>query len=158
MMAQRAQNHIFVKGWILQVRLSKSYKGHNRLDLRQKDKKTQFEGNNTYRPSPRMKCSYIHSSLSKYKIFYSFFSFRSSTPFFMGAISLYSPILFNPNLPLVDHVGNLLDACPIRNLLEVLWVAVSWDILAQGLFPHKCGQLVRCKIFNAVVAAFFSDI
>ena len=86
--------------------------GHNRLDLCQKDKKTQFKGNNTPQSNSRIMCSYIHSSLSKYKVFYYFspFHFRLHTPFFTGAISLYSPILFNPNLPLVDHVGDLFDA------------------------------------------------
>ena len=96
--------------------------GHNRFDSCQKYKKTQFEGNNTPRSNLRMKCSYIHSSLSKYKVFYSFspFLFRLHTPFFTGAISLCSFILFNPNFSLVDHVGDLLDACLIRNPLETL--------------------------------------
>ena len=48
------------------------------------------------------------------------FSLRFHALFFTGVISLYSPILFNPNLSLVDHVGDLLDACPIRYLLEAL--------------------------------------
>ena len=125
------------------------------MDSHQKDKKTQFEGNITPRSSLRMKCSYIHSSLSKYKIFYSFSPFRLPFSLFKGVISLYSPILFNPNLPLVDHVGNLLDTYPIRNLIEALWVAVDWDILAHGSFPHKYGQLVRCRTFNVVVVPFF---
>ena len=120
MMAHQAQNNIFVREWILQVKLNKSCMGHNRLDLRQKDKKTQFEENNTPWSSPRMKCFFIHSSLSKYKIFYSFSPFKLHPLFFTRAISFYSPVLFNPILSLVDHVGNLLDACPIRNLLEVL--------------------------------------
>ena len=60
-------------------------------------------------------------------MFYSFspFLLKFCTPLFTGAISLYSPILFNPNLPLVDHVGDLLDGCCIKNVLEALWVAVS---------------------------------
>ena len=133
---------------------------HNRLNSWQKDKKTQFKGNYTSQSSPKMKCSYIHPSLSKYKAFFSFSPFlpRFPTLFFIGGISLYSPILFNPNLQLVDHIGNLLNACPIINFLEALWVAVNWDILAQGSFPHKCGKLVRCRTFNVVVATFFSDI
>ena len=93
--------------------------GHNRLDSCQKDKKIQFEGNNTHRSSPRMKCSYVYSSFFKVQGVLSF-PLRLHAPFFMGVISLYSPILFNPNLSLVDHVSNLLDACLIRNLLEVL--------------------------------------
>ena len=75
----------------------------------------------------------------------------------MGVVSLYSSILFNPNLPLVDYVSDLLDACPIKNLLETLWVVVSWNILAYGSFPHKYDQLVKCRTFNVVVAVFFSD-
>ena len=138
-------------------RLSKSSMSHNRLDLCQKDKKTQFEGNNIYRSSPRMKCSYIYSSFFL-SIRSSFFSSQIPCPFFTGAISLYISILFNPNLPFVDHVGDLLDACSIRNLLETLWVAVNWDILAQGSFPHKCSQLIRCRTFNVMVAVFFLDI
>ena len=101
--------------------------GHNRFDSCQKDKKTQFDGNNTPWSSLRIKCSYIHLSLSKYKMFYSFspFLLRFRTPFFTRSISFYSPILFNLNIPLVDHVGDLLDACPIKNVLQSLWVVVS---------------------------------
>ena len=62
---------------------------------------------------------------TKCSILFLLFPIRFHTPFFTGAISLYSPILFNPNLPLIDHVGDLLDACPIKNILEALWVTVS---------------------------------
>ena len=46
------------------------------LDSCQEDRKTQFERNNTPWSSPRMKCSYIHSISSKYKVFF-LFSFLS---------------------------------------------------------------------------------
>ena len=100
-------------------RLSKSNMGHNKLDSCQKDKKIQFEGNNTHRSSPRMKCSYVYSSFFKVQGVLSF-PLRFHALFFTGVISLYSPILFNPNISLVDHVGDLLDACPIRYLLKTL--------------------------------------
>ena len=76
----------------------------------------------------------------------------------MESIPLYSLTLFNPSLPLVDFVGDPLDACPIKTLLETLYVAVRLNMTVQVLFPHKCSQLIRCKTFNMVVAAFFLDI
>ena len=92
-----------------------------------------------------------------------FFSFSLSflqlpASFFTGAFPFYSPSIFNPSLPLVNHVGDLLDVCLIRNLLEALWIAVNWDIIVQVSFPHKYGQLVRCRAFNVVVAAYFPNI
>ena len=89
MMVQQAQNNIFVREWILQVRLDKSHMGHNRLYSHQKDKKTQFEGNNIPRSSPGMKCSYIHSSFSKYKIV---------SPCFVCFSSYYIPYLSRGSL------------------------------------------------------------
>ena len=76
----------------------------------------------------------------------------------MRAFPLYSPSIIHPNLPLVDLIDDFLDACPIQNLLEALWRAVNWDIIIHVSFPHKCGQLVRCKAFTVVVVAFFLDI
>ena len=108
-----------------------------------------------------MSYSYIYSSFflsTRCSLFFSPFSQRLHALFFRGAFLVYGLVIFNPSPPLVGHVDDLLDACPIRNLLEVLWVAVSWNILAHGSFPHKCGQLVRCWAFNVVVTAFFSDI
>ena len=61
-----------------------------------------------------------------------------NTPFFMRAFPLYRPVIFNPNPSLVDHVSDLLDTCLIRNILETLWIDVNWDIFVQGLFLHKC--------------------
>ena len=43
----------------------------------------------------------------------------------MGAFSLYNPSILHPNLPLVDLIDDLLDVCPIQNLLEALWIAVN---------------------------------
>ena len=161
MMAKQAQSNIFVKEWILQVRFSKSCMGHNRLDSRQKDKKTQFEGNNTPRSSPRMKCSYIHSSLSKYKMFSLCFVCFSSEyiPHFSRGPFLYIVLfLFNLNLSPVDCISNLLDACLIRVFLEPFCVVVRLNITIQASFPHKCNQLVRCRAFNMIVTAIFSGI
>ena len=121
MMAQQVQNNVFVRVDFIGERLNKSSMGHNRLDSCQEDKKTQFEKNNTPRSSPRMKCSYIHSSLSKYKVFFLFFFPSQITcPFFMGAFPLYNPSILHPNLSLVDLIDDLLDVCPIQNLLEAL--------------------------------------
>ena len=36
--------------------------------------------------------------------------------------------------------------------------AVNWDITIQVSFPHKCGQLVSCRVLNVVVTTFFPDI
>ena len=133
---------------------------HNRLDLHQEDKKTQFEGNNTPRSNLRMKCSYIHSSLSKYKMFpLSFVCFSSdSIPHFSQRSFLYIVLfLFNLNFPLVDCISDLLDACPIKSLLNPLCVTVRLNITVQTSFPHKRGQLVRCRTFNVVIAAFILD-
>ena len=136
--------------------------GHKRLDSSQKDKKTQFEGNNTPRSSLRMKCSYIHSSFFKYKMFSLFFFFffvSDYIPHFSQESFLYIVLfLFNPSLPSVDCISDLLDACPIRALLEPLCVVVKLNITVQTSFSHKCGQLVRCRTFNVVIATFFSNI
>ena len=77
----------------------------------------------------------------------------------MEALPLYSlPFYLHPSLPLVNHVDDLLDACPIRTLLEALDVAVRLNIPVLASFPHKCGQEIRCRTFNMVVAVFFLDI
>ena len=160
MIAQWAQNNIFVREWILQVKLSKSCMDHNRLDSRQEDKKTQFEENNTPWSNLRTKCSYIHSSLSKYKMFpFSFVCFSSdSIPHFSYTSFLYIVLfLFNLSFPPVDCISDLLDACPIKALLNPLCVTVRLNITVQTSFPHKCSQFVRCRTFNVVVAAFILD-
>ena len=160
-MAQQAQNNIFVRRWILQVRLDKSRMGHNRLYSHQKDKKTRFEGNNIPWSSPRMKCSYIHSSFSKYKTFSPCFVCFSNCyiPHFSLGFLLYIVLfLFNPSLPPVNCISDLLNTCHIKALLKPLCVAVKFSITIYASFPHKCGQLVRCRTFNVVVATFFSDI
>ena len=77
--------------------------------------KTQIDRNNAPRSSPRMRCSYINSSLSEYNVFFFFSSFLDyMSHFFIMAISLYSPLPLHPSLPPVDFVKNLLDACPIK--------------------------------------------
>ena len=134
---------------------------HNRLDSCQKDKKTHFEGTNTPRSSPRMKCSYIHLGLSKYKMFPLHFVCFSSEyiPHFSWESFLYTVIfLFNPNFPPIDYISDFMDVCPIKFFLEPLCVAVRLNVIVQISFPHKCGQLVRCRAFNVVIAVFFSNI
>jgi len=42
----------------------------------------------------------------------------------MESIPLNSLTLFDPSLPLVDYVGDPLDACPIEALLETLYAAI----------------------------------
>ena len=76
----------------------------------------------------------------------------------MESIPLYSLTLFDPSLPLVDYVGDPLDACPIRTLLETFYTTVRLNITIQVTFPHKCGQLVSCRTSNVEVVAFFLDI
>ena len=76
----------------------------------------------------------------------------------MESIPLYSLTLFDHSLPLVDYGGDSLDACPIKTFLETLYVAVRLNVTIQALFPRKCSQLVRCRTFNVMVAAFFLDI
>ena len=56
----------------------------------------------------------------------------------MESIPLYSLTLFDPSLPLVDYVGDPLNACSIKTLLETLYVAVRLNIIVQAPFPHKC--------------------
>ena len=56
--------------------------------------------------------------------------------------------------PFVDHPGHYLSACCIGH---PLWPSVSWDSqgsTVQGSSPHKCGQKVSCRAFNAVAVAF----
>ena len=74
-----------------------------------------------------MKCSYIHSSLSKYKVFF-LFPISDYMPHFMESIPLYNLPSFDLSPPLVDYVDDLLDACPIKGLLETLCVVVRLNI------------------------------
>ena len=106
-------------------RLSKSSMGHNRL------KGITFLG------QVRGWSVLIFTQVYLSRRCFFFFS-KSHPPFFMGTFPLYIPVIFNFGPPLVDHVGDLLDAYPIKNLLETLWVTVNWDIFAERLFPHKC--------------------
>ena len=39
----------------------------------------------------------------------------------------------------VHFLGNPLDACPIKALLEAMRGVVSWDDTIQVSFLHKCG-------------------
>ena len=43
----------------------------------------------------------------------------------MGAFPLYNPSILHPDLLLVDLMDDLLDVCPIQNLLEALWIVVN---------------------------------
>ena len=76
----------------------------------------------------------------------------------MVVISLYSSSPLHLSLPPVDFLGNPLDACPIKALLEAMRGVVSWDDTIQVSFLHKCGQLIWCSAFNVVVTISFPDI
>ena len=88
-----------------------------------------------------------------------FFSPRSDTPSVKESPPLYilSPC-FHPSLPLVDQISDLLDVYPIRTFLKPLCVAIRLNITVHASLPYKCGKLVKCRAFNVVVLAFFSDI
>ena len=155
-MAQQAQNNIFVREWILKVKDSANQVWATIDWIRaRKIRKHNLKGITLFGQVRGWSVLiFTQVYLSTRCSFFSSFFLRLLAPFFMGAFPLYGPIIFNPNPPLANHVGDFLDACPIRNLLENLWVAVNWDIFAHRSFPHKCGQLVRCRTFNAMVAAF----
>ena len=130
MMAQQAKNNIFVREWILQAKDStnqvwvsidwiraKKIRKHNLMGI------TLFV---QVRGWSVLIFTQVYLSTR-----YSFFSFlllrlhAPMNPIFMGAFPLYGPVIFNPSPSLVDHVSDLLDACPIGNLLETLWVVVN---------------------------------
>ena len=90
-------------------------------------------------------------------------------PFFKGAFPLYSSSIFHHSLPLIDHIGDLLDAYPIKNLLEALWIAINLGLTVQVSSPHKCDQVVWCRtlmwwwqsslqIFPPLLLATFLDV
>ena len=77
-----------------------------------------------------------------------------SPPLSSGISYIIYPPLNNPDPPHVDHPNHYLSTCPIRHRHRPF---VSWDdqgSTVQGSFPHKCGQRVSCRAFNAVVATF----
>ena len=86
------------------------------------------------------------------------FLFQIATPFFMKANSLYSPLSIHLSLLPFQFLGNPLDACPIKALLEVIRRAMSKDDTGQVLFLHKCDQISWCSAFNVVMAVSFLDI
>ena len=137
MMAQQAHNNIFVREWILQVKDSANQVWatidwvHTRKISKHNLKGITFLG------QVRGWSVLIFTQVYLSRRCFFFFS-KSHPPFFMGTFPLYIPVIFNFGPPLVDHVGDLLDAYPIKNLLETLWVTVNWDIFAERLFPHKC--------------------
>ena len=140
--------------------------GHQELDSLRKDKKTQFKKGIMLLGQVRGSTILIFTQASlstRYSLSPSFscFSFflRDYMPQFSQGSFLYIVLLpFNPSLPSVDCVSDLLDACPIRALLEPLCVVVRHNITIQASFPHKCSQFIRCRTFNVVVVALFTDI
>ena len=89
-------------------------------------------------------------TISKYNEFFPCIFFQLDAPSFMEALPLCSLSLsFHLSLPLVDQVDDFLDACPIKTFLRL-------NITIQALLPYKCNQMVKCRTFNVVVAAFFS--
>ena len=67
------------------------------------------------------------------------------------------PSFFHPYLPRVGWIAGI-DPCSISTFLKFLVVAVKLKITVQLSPPHKCDQLIRCRAFNTVVAAFSLDI
>jgi len=54
--------------------------------------------------------------------------------------------------------GSNLDAFPIRALLEVVERVMSYGVIIQVSFPHKCGKFNWCRALNVEVIATFLDI
>ena len=48
----------------------------------------------------------------------------------------YSLTLFDPSLPLVDYVDDTLNACPIKTLVEALYVTIRLNITVKASFPQ----------------------
>ena len=79
------------------------------------------------------------------------------SPSFRVFFLFYTTFLLSSYPPRVGQIVGV-DHCPISTFLKSLVVAVRLKITVQVSLPHKCGQLVRCRAFNAVVTAFFLDI
>ena len=59
-----------------------------------------------------------------------------------------------PITPRLDQISSV-DPYPISTFLKSLGVVIRLKITVQVSLPHKYGQKVSCRAFNAVVAAFF---
>ena len=55
---------------------------------------------------------------------------------------------------LVDHLSHYLSVCPIRHPLQFSVSCGNQNSTVQESSPHKCGQKVSCKAFNALAATF----
>ena len=77
--------------------------------------------------------------------------------FYEGNFLIQSPPI-HPNIPPVQFLGNLLDACPSKTLLEVIGRTVSQENTIQVSFLHKCSRFSWCSAFNVVVAVTFRAI
>ena len=90
--------------------------------------------------------------------------FFSLSPFFVlhahfcGGHFLIQFAPIRPSLPSVQFLGNPLDACPIKTLLEVVGGAMSCEDTVQVSFPHKCDQFSWCNALNLEGAITFLDI
>ena len=69
----------------------------------------------------------------------SILSSQISYSIFIMVISLYSLVSMHLSPSPVHFLGNPLDACPIKALLEAMRGVVSWDDTIQVSFLHKCG-------------------
>ena len=147
MMAQQALINIFVREWILQVKdlVNQVWATIDWIRTR-RIRKHNSKGITLLGQVRGWSVLIFSQAFSKYKVLFLFLSDYmppfSWSPFpyivLLFSILLYSLTLFDPNLPLVDYVGGLLDACPIRTLLETLYVAIRLNIIVQASFPHKC--------------------
>ena len=91
-----------------------------------------------------MRSSYIYSGLSKV-LGVLLSSLKLLVSFFMKVISLYSLLLFDHSLPLVDYVDDLLDACPIRALLETLCVVVRLNTTVRRHFHINAASWIGAE-------------
>ena len=91
-----------------------------------------FEEKNTPRSNLRKISSYILPP------FHFFLVFTESFP-------LYSLPSFDLSLPLVDYVDDLLDACPIKALLETLCVVVRLNTTVQHHFHINAASWIGAK-------------
>ena len=111
----------------------------------------------------RMSCSYNWSWIFSLQwvcvfSFLSFsFPFRFASPFLWRSLPYIVPsITSQPSICTI--LGNPLDACPIKTILEMVEGAVNHENIIQVSFLHKCGQFSWCSALNMEVAVTFPNI
>jgi len=82
------------------------------------------------------------------------FSCDFSIPIHGGSFTLYSSLqtILILHLSIIQAVTRVL--VPSDTLSALLWVIVAKAALFKGSSPHKCGQKVSCRVFNAVATTF----